>query len=453
MATYYLATAAGGGNDSNDGLAPTDEGGGHGPWLTWEASDSKPVAGDTLLVRGGTYQPTAMVSFNKNGNSGAHITVMPYQGETVIVDGNNYTVSSLSWTLIDLYGDYIDISDIEIRYSGGSGLWLRGDYCTATGIYSHHVMESSILVKGAGCVVDGCISDYASMKNEDDAEGAQSNAISCRNPATDCIIRNCTCSHSWGEGIALGDVTDCTIEDCVSYDCKLNFYIVDSSGCTFQRNLGYVTNDNPLREGLFGEEAEADHLQQCFSVATEDEGYGISTTNNTIINNIMKGGTVNYRFGNIKRSLVAHNTSDTAVDYPTAALFANIWISSVDMDGATFRDNIVIQGDVDDIGTHAGTNMTTDHNAYDVTPTDTTFTGTGDVVGDPKIARTGSTAAGELTGEYFKLQSDSPCINAGVNVQVCEDYFKQYRPIGAPDIGAHEYDGSGHGSLRHRTVK
>lgn len=46
-------------------------------------------AGDTIYLREGTYAPDANIQVGKSGTSSAPITVKPYEGEKVIVDGEN----------------------------------------------------------------------------------------------------------------------------------------------------------------------------------------------------------------------------------------------------------------------------------------------------------------------------------------------------------------------------
>jgi hypothetical protein len=60
-------------------------------------------------------------------------------------------------------------------------------------------------------------------------------------------------------------------------------------------------------------------------------------------------------------------------------------------------------------------------------------------MGDPLISKTGSTSAGQLTGDYFKLLSSSPAINKGeiINI-IMDDFFGNSRDA-LPDIGAHEF--------------
>src|SRR4030042_6318242 len=78
----------------------------------------KLVAGDTLYLRGGTYQQG--VSISKSGtNDTNRITVSGYPGETAVIDGGGsmgeYAV------LFNITGNYIHVKDLEI-IRGGMGL-------------------------------------------------------------------------------------------------------------------------------------------------------------------------------------------------------------------------------------------------------------------------------------------------------------------------------------------
>ena len=65
--------------------------------------------------------------------------------------------------------------------------------------------------------------------------------------------------------------------------------------------------------------------------------------------------------------------------------------------------------------------------------------GTGDVLADPLVARSGSTGPGALTGAYFKLTAGSPAIGKGLVLpEVPTDFFG--KPRGSSnDIGGHQY--------------
>ncbi len=78
MATYYVATAASGGDDSNPGTVLE-------PWLTFAHADTQISAGDTVRIRGGTYDQRMLPSFS--GSSGALVTYTNHESEEVIVRG------------------------------------------------------------------------------------------------------------------------------------------------------------------------------------------------------------------------------------------------------------------------------------------------------------------------------------------------------------------------------
>ncbi len=91
--TYYVAPpkATPAGNDRNAGSIEA-------PWLTWEYAFSQLSAGDTLLIRGGTYQPSEVrwgARLNsKSGTADNEIVIMGYPGETAILDCQNINVTS-----------------------------------------------------------------------------------------------------------------------------------------------------------------------------------------------------------------------------------------------------------------------------------------------------------------------------------------------------------------------
>lgn len=45
------------------------------------------AAGDTIFLRAGTYSPTTNIQITKSGGAGSPITVRPYEGEAVVLDG------------------------------------------------------------------------------------------------------------------------------------------------------------------------------------------------------------------------------------------------------------------------------------------------------------------------------------------------------------------------------
>ncbi|MFI6010693.1 right-handed parallel beta-helix repeat-containing protein [Streptomyces sp. NPDC051243] len=154
-----------------------------------ESAVRNAVAGTTILVRGGTYQPTATLKSTANGTSSARITLRAYGGEKVRIDGSK--LPDGSW-LAGIYGDYWTVRDLIFVNSpaqgfvatssvggvfknlvtadnGDSGFTLRGDGTTGNlvqnldsyGNYDpagHGQNADGIAIKfgsGTGNVVDG----------------------------------------------------------------------------------------------------------------------------------------------------------------------------------------------------------------------------------------------------------------------------------------------------------
>lgn len=171
-ATYYVATT---GNNANSGTLAA-------PWATWNYAFNQLVAGDTLYIRGGTYQPvgtfsdagygdthTAVAIHSKNGTSANRIVVMGYPGERAILDGVNVTQGADTtsrhgikvtycdyWTFknfevtgfvqlegqlgvspfqVQEHSDYNEFIGLKIYGNGGSALRIIYD-CTGNYVYN-----------------------------------------------------------------------------------------------------------------------------------------------------------------------------------------------------------------------------------------------------------------------------------------------------------------------------
>jgi len=140
-------------------------------------------AGDSVLVREGTYYETVFI--NNSGKDNFPIAFFAYPDENPIIDGKNHTLPVGEYDpLVTLNGDHITISGFEIRYSNGMGLVLSGNYNLADNIDAHHNRQNGILITGDNGIVqdsnvwDNCLSNYKAASPDNWASGLSA----ARNP-------------------------------------------------------------------------------------------------------------------------------------------------------------------------------------------------------------------------------------------------------------------------------
>ena len=103
--TYYVSTT---GNDSGTGTVDN-------PWKTIQKAMNTVRAGDSVYVRGGTYNEKITVNTSGNATDG-YITLQNYPGETPVLDGSNLTISSGYSSMLWIADkSYIKIIGLEIR--------------------------------------------------------------------------------------------------------------------------------------------------------------------------------------------------------------------------------------------------------------------------------------------------------------------------------------------------
>ena len=425
MATYFIATT---GSDSNPGSEAQ-------PWLTPQYAANQLRAGDTLTYRGGTYTTNVSYGYTYDGTAAAHVTINAYAGETVIFDGGNNPAWHGSGNgFIQIYGDYYDISDVTVRYSGETGLVIFGDHSTATRVTAHHSWSGGIYATGDYDIIDDCDAYLNSIKNENGALPISwSFGISlCRYP-TYGVIRNCRSWNNWGEGISTFEGYHNTLEDNVVWDnYTVNIYVSDSQYAKCRRNLSYYTPGNLTQAYCSSQNA----------LRLGDEGHTPASSDNEVTDNICMGGDRCFSCGgtNMNGTLVAHNTFVDAFNRIGVSEAAAVYFNSGSSTGGEFKNNIISENEAESavlIAHLEATGIAFNYNNWSRQPV-AGARGANDVNSDPLLARQGSTAAGELTADYFRLTATSPGKDAGVTgLGVDTDYYG-YPRYGAPDMGALE---------------
>ncbi|KAG8975184.1 hypothetical protein FRC05_006352 [Tulasnella sp. 425] len=175
----YVATT---GSDSNPGTLAS-------PFLTIQKGVDTATAGTTIYIRAGTtiyiragtYSPSTNIKISKSGTSSARYTVKNYNGEKVIVDGENLTgtPADLNASLADkdrgvfhINGNYWTFSGLEI-INGPYAIYSRdASYNTYENLVVHDNYESGVQIQGAASY--NTIINLDSYRNRDPRKNGES---------------------------------------------------------------------------------------------------------------------------------------------------------------------------------------------------------------------------------------------------------------------------------------
>jgi hypothetical protein len=431
--TYYIAIN---GNDGNPGTLEK-------PFSTFAKGINALTAGDTLYVRGGIYNQPVYAS--KSGTASTPITISGYPGETAIIDGQ-YKLPAADWgDLFSVTGNYVVVQNLTVKNSNWLGLALRGEYSRAIKVRSEGNMETGILIAGNYSIVDSCEAYYNAKSNEFGHQVRSGNTwasgLSAARHPFYASIRKCKVWNNWGEGLSTFEAENSIIEDNVVWDnWGPNVYLSDTRYTILRRNLIYWTPGNPC-SGNGG---------SGVGIMMGDERYNPPSSDNKIINNFVKGGNrcfyswLGANGGGLINVLIAYNTFVNA----NADAEANFKILSGAHSNTQIINNIIEQnGSVPIISIDgSGGGLIFSHNFWSQKPA-AKASGIGDLLGDPKLAKTGLIGPGTLSPGWFKIVVDSPARDRGkIIAEVAEDFFSTARGT-SPDIGGHEYSEKGNSIL------
>ncbi|KZM23614.1 uncharacterized protein EKO05_0003428 [Ascochyta rabiei] len=126
-ATYYVAPT---GSDTASGTLAA-------PYKSIQVAVDKAVAGDSILLRGGTYAPTKNIQIKKSGTSSARITLAAYQTEVPIVDGEALTGTPAP------VGGSIASADRGVLHIEGASYWTIKSIQFINGPYGAYATASN----------------------------------------------------------------------------------------------------------------------------------------------------------------------------------------------------------------------------------------------------------------------------------------------------------------------
>jgi parallel beta-helix repeat protein len=401
------------------------------PWRTIGKAARTVIPGDTVYVRAGIYNEA--VRLDVSGTEQKLINFLAYPGETPIVEGNNQLPTT--WTgLVYVKGDWIRISGFEVRNSRYVGVQLHGQHDQADHIYSHHNQRNGIFVQGDFGTVENSHLWKNAMINENNKAGGGSSALTtardANNGITDyAVLRNNTVWENWGTGINSYESNGTIIEGNIVHDNLIgNIKISDATNIICKRNFLYMTPGS-ITYGLGSN----------YGILLGDEIYTPPSAYITIINNVAYGNLKNLSWysgvqgGGMNNVLIANNTFVNAM--PNDENHRNVDIGSGPHWNVRIMNNIIVQDDsqhIEDIAIDP--NIVISHNLWSKPPRDAIL-GSDDIVGDPKLARTGT----PFEYRWFELTNGSPAIDNALSLpEVIDDFLNNVRGA-SPDIGALEY--------------
>lgn len=385
MTLRYMAPAPLG-NNGNNGLTPDT------PWLTFAFSIPQLVAGDTLFLRGGTYNERvhALDFFLPTGTAWNNaITVEGYQNETA--------------TLLQIINMSGNVDESPIAY----WIWNKFTFrVTGSECFRVATLASNIRL---------CNSDLQSFSP---GEGiiAAANIVSLTgsfHEILNCVIHDAPVTNftptittsNYGMYIS---PSDSLVEGCT---------IINNSGQGINHYLqgGSTSNNNIFRNNiLYGNARNDGNRNLALHALTMGSG-----TNNFAYNNIIYNNKAGIQIVNNAPNNFVYNNTIYDNDFVGIEVFP-------DAPDTTVRNNIVYQNG----GGSAGEQIL-NQGASGLISTNNLLT-------DPSFVN--------AVGGDFRLQSGSAAINAGVTITAVPfDFLGFTRPQGAAyDIGAYEFvEGSG----------
>ena len=432
--------------------------------------------GDALYLRGGVYRSQA-ITVAVSGTATQPIKILAYPNEVPVIEGENRTQpGKASHPLVTLDGNYLTLSGVEVRYSTGSGVLVAGSYGCVSNVFSHHNYYEGIKVSGKGCsnVVEYCDVWWNVCQNEN-----AGNAMAGKNWATGLcaaraprgtILRHNRVHDNWGEGLDTYEAYDTLIEDNVVYDnWSVNLYTSDTPNSIVRRNLIYNTPQSPVAQAVNTHlpallAAKNGNRVACgigFCDEVAASGRSGWSTNVLIYNNVVMGCNGNFKYWNQDRGsqytrhlqeselvhltglqgcLIAHNTFVNSLEPgQNRPARANFNIGKGAHRNTRIENNLFVQepgGRLADVA--ADPELHFSHNLWPEKPSPQ-VAGPGDIIGNPRLARTGKTGAGQLGSDWFKVAPDSPAVGHAKTISgIKDDIFEKVRGS-HPTIGAYEF--------------
>ena len=409
------------------------------PWKTINKATRTVVPGDLVYIREGSYHE--YVSINRSGTQSQPIRIFAYPGESPVMDGEN-TLPTNNDGLLTIDGNWVEVNGLEVRYSHYVGISLYGSHNTLSNVYVHHSWRNGVYLNGDYNILQDSRIWRNSLQSE--GGGTGSSGIAASRDEVDGItdyatIRRNEVWENWGQGINVHEAKNVVIEGNTVFDSyTANIYIHDITNVLCQKNFVYMNLSNTYM-GVSGSKVGI-MLGQEYGLKSDGTFNGniqINVSAIQVINNILYGNHRNFFWytgdivgAGMTNVLFANNTFVNGSGANTNGN-SNIILDRGVNSNVRFINNIVQQDDVLPlIDVEPNNGITFSYNLWSKNHI-SAVTGTGDIVADPKLAKTGQ----PYLVNWFLLTSTSPAINAALSLpEVPADYFGNLKGA-APDMG------------------
>ena len=402
--------------------------------------------GDTLFLRGGTYEFSDKVSVNKQGTAAQPIVITGYPGETAILDFHKVAYGTRGLT-IHANSVYVHVKNLTIAWSGKNNLYCEGSYCLFENLDIYGSADTGCqMKKGGNNVIKNVDShdnfDYKTMSGSTANFGGNADGfadkqftgdgnhyIGCRAwnnsddgwdfyqrvSNTNTIIENCICYQN---GPAFYDMTNNPRAKGVDkswFDAKVGTQMTDRYGNTITISLAQYPcqgNGNGFKMGG-GYTNHKILIHHCLAVGNYARGYDQNNNGGTmwLYNNTAYANVYNYGF----TTAYGTNTIQNCISFAS-------------QNSDSYKSQTVVTID------HNSWNSGFSVSKNDFQSVDTT-----------RILAPRNADGSLVEGTCLRLKSTSALIDAGVDVNL------GYNGL-APDLGCYETDGEQHDPIPEDTI-
>ncbi|HRK32812.1 MAG TPA: right-handed parallel beta-helix repeat-containing protein [Tepidisphaeraceae bacterium] len=428
-ADWYVAPT---GLDANNGSLNT-------PFATITKAVTTAAAGDTIFLRGGTYNVASTITITKSGTASLPLTLQNYANETPVLSYGAQAVGSSSRGIV-LRGDHWRMKGFTIQYAGDNGLLVAGSNNVIDRLVARQNNDSGFAIQSVNnsrpsnnLIINS--DSYGNYDNQGTSygENADGFAVKFRGLGTGNVLRGNRAWNNSDDGYDFWQAeSGVTVENCWAFHNGrsslfqgIGTFNGDGNGFKLGHDSGTHVLANTITWG------HPTHGIDVNGNATQLEGtppliaHGVQIYNNT-------------GFNNAGDDFYFDENPTTATPATSHVLRNNV---SIRVSGNSLLSNVtVIAGNTADHNTWNGVPLAASsfHSLLDPL--------TAQGIYNPATDRTGATTAVHATGPatgprqadgslpvlpFLRPKWGTNLVNSGTNVGYSFAY-------GAPDLGAYE---------------